>query len=327
MNRNLLVIAKSQHSAAPDVQSFIDELLMVPNCWGGSGTGRSRQFTSLKQTPEPAGGEASPLFFLKHAHDNLYVMLSKSVESKGFIRPMYLSVGPKFGIAMLGGPLGDFRVETFPVFHHWREQEQVAAPLHLRLEHAAELIAGLCLDGYFAIRTVLGANTREEQAEKMIDLRHRCDSALATSARVALLDTNSGRNSGDEINIGTRELFHKLPRVRIHGIEKPALPLGKKKIERERALARAAHAGDDHEFIARDCEREIFEVVLSSSVDRNRIPSVCHSAIRHVQLIAWRWQMAKCFARGAPVSPTDDGTPHRRPIVNDEPANKMVRRQ
>ncbi len=87
------------------------------------------------------------------------------------------------------------------------------------------------------------------------------------AARRALLDAHGGRKPLDQIDVGPRELFDKLPRVRVHRIEEAPLAFGEEQIEGERALARTAHAGDDDELVAGNGERKIFQIMLARSVD------------------------------------------------------------
>jgi len=71
----------------------------------------------------------------------------------------------------------------------------------------------------------------------MIDLGDGGHRAFAATPRVALLDADGWRYSRDQINIGPDELLDKLPGVGVHRIEKTPLAFGKKKIERQCALA------------------------------------------------------------------------------------------
>ena len=91
----------------------------------------------------------------------------------------------------------------------------------------------------------------------MINLRDGRHRALAAAAAVALLDADRRRNAGDEVHVRPRQLLDELPRIDVHRIEKPALAFGEQQVKRQRALARTADAGDDHELVARNGEREV----------------------------------------------------------------------
>ena len=136
------------------------------------------------------------------------------------------------------------------------------------------MIARLRFHRRLAGRTKLRAKPGEEQPDEMIDLRDGGHRALAAAARGALLNADRGGQAGDEVHIGPRHLLHELPRVGVHGIEEAALPLGENQIKGQRALARAAHAGDDDKFPARQVERDVFQVVLPRAEDADDLGNV-----------------------------------------------------
>jgi len=86
-------------------------------------------------------------------------------------------------------------------------------------------------------------------------------------------------------------LLDELPRVGVHRVEEPALPLREEQVKRQRTLAAAADPGDDDEFAARDFEREVLEIVLAGALDgddtsleRSRGNSVLHGRILSTRL-------------------------------------------
>lgn len=101
----------------------------------------------------------------------------------------------------------------------------------------------------------------------MVNFGDGGDGAFAAAARDALFDADGGWDSGDEIDIRAGHLLDELPGVDVHGIEEAALSLGEKEIEGQRAFARAAHPGDDHETIAGNVEGKVFEVVFARAVN------------------------------------------------------------
>ena len=88
-------------------------------------------------------------------------------------------------------------MESFPVSDHRREQQKISALLQFRTQLPPDLIAGLRLHGKLAIRTILRAEPREEQAQEMINLRHRRHGAFPTAARRALFDADGWRKAAD----------------------------------------------------------------------------------------------------------------------------------
>ena len=80
-----------------------------------------------------------------------------------------------------------------------------------------------------------------------------------------------GGNAGDQIDIRPGHLLDELPRIDVHRIQKTPLAFRENKIKRQRAFARAADAGDDHEFLARNLEREILQIMLARAMHRDDI--------------------------------------------------------
>ena len=208
-------------------------------------------------------------FAFQDANHDLDVVLAETIEPKPLRRVIHFSVRADFRVAVLGGPFRHIGVEPLPVADHRREEEQVSAAFELRLQTLAELIARLGLDRDLAIGAKLRSEPGEEQAQEVVDFGDGGDGALAPAPGRALLDADRRGQAGDQIHVRAGELFHKLPRVGIHGIEEATLALGEEQIEREGALARTAHARNDHELIPRDGEREILQVMLARPVNRN----------------------------------------------------------
>ena len=63
------------------------------------------------------------------------------------------------------------------------------------------------------------------------------------------------------------ELVEKLPRVRRKGFDVFALAFGVDRIESERRLAGTTDAGNHDQLVARNLQREIFEIVLTRAAD------------------------------------------------------------
>ena len=143
-------------------------------------------------------------------------------------------------------------MEAFSSLYHGREQQQIAATLPLGLQTASHFITSLRFDRDLTVRAMLRPESREQQAKEVKYLRDGGDRALAAAATGALLDAHRGRDAGDQIHVGPRQLLDELACIEIHRIEKTALAFGEQKIKRQRALARTAHARNDDKFVAGD---------------------------------------------------------------------------
>ncbi len=201
------------------------------------------------------------------AEDDLHVVLPETVESQALAGGVEAPVGPHLFVTVSGGPFGDVGMKTLTVLDDRCEKQQIAAGPDFGLESAAELIAGLGFDGDLAFGAELDAGSGEEEAEEMLDFGDGGDGAFAAAAGVALFDADRGGDAGDAVDVGSGELVDELTRVGAHGVEEAALAFGEEEIERERAFARTADAGDDDDAAARDAEREVLEIMLAGALD------------------------------------------------------------
>src|SRR5882672_1871693 len=103
------MIIQRQGSAVPDFESFVNEGLR----FGG------------RQRPVRAAGTCSTPF--QYANDDLDVMLAKTIQPKWLRGPINLSVGTKFDITVPSRPFSNIGMKPFAIFHHRREQQQVAS--------------------------------------------------------------------------------------------------------------------------------------------------------------------------------------------------------
>ena len=63
------------------------------------------------------------------------------------------------------------------------------------------------------------------------------------------------------------QALQKHPRVRGQALHVPPLTLGVKRVEHQARLARSRNAGDDNQAVARQIERDVFEVVGARAAD------------------------------------------------------------
>ena len=74
-------------------------------------------------------------------------------------------------------------------------------------------------------------------------------------------DRDGRRDAVDPVGVGLVELLEELAGVGREGLDVPPLPLGVERVERQRALARAADAGHDDQPVQRQVEVDPLEVV------------------------------------------------------------------
>src|SRR5207237_1047607 len=69
----------------------------------------------------------------------------------------------------------------------------------------------------------------------------------------------------DPVDVWAVHPIEEHARVRGQRLDVAPLPLGEERVEGERGLPGAGHAGDDREPVVRDLERDVLEVVLPGS--------------------------------------------------------------
>src|SRR5215831_4794274 len=189
-------------------------------------------------------------------------------------------------------------VKTFASFHQRREHLQGTA-FRGRLNLFYNGSRTLFFHRQITVGTELRSGFCEQEAQEMVNLSDRRDGRFAPATSDTLLDGNSRRQSAYQIDIWFFELLHELPCVRRHAVEKAALSLGKKNIERDGRLAGAAQPGDHHKLSPRDFQIDVFEIVLARAMNMNRTvrfwtserPERCRGSIRC--LVEWLFSRAQ----------------------------------
>ena len=76
-----------------------------------------------------------------------------------------------------------------------------------------------------------------------------------------------GLRPRDEIDVGLGHLPEKLPGEARQAFDVAPLPFGIQRVERQRALARAAHAGQANQLVARQNEVDVPQIMLAGPFD------------------------------------------------------------
>src|SRR6185369_13800581 len=105
------------------------------------------------------------------------------------------------------------------------------------------------------------------QLQVIVELRHRADRRARSPHRIGLVDGDRRRNAIDALDLRAVHAIEKLPRVRRERLDVTALPFRINRVEHERGLARARHAGDDDQLVRRQLEIEVLEIVLACAAD------------------------------------------------------------
>ena len=84
-------------------------------------------------------------------------------------------------------------------------------------------------------------------------------------AAALLLESNRWRKAVDRVHVGHGHLVKQTPGVGRHRFQVAALGLRVERPKRQRGLARARHAGEHHQRVARQLHVDVFQVVLAGS--------------------------------------------------------------
>ena len=184
------------------------------------------------------------------AYRQLDVVFPETVEPRPGGRRQSLAVDAQVVEPLAGGPLGKVGVVALSRDDHRAEQLDSTVPVPGK-QLSKDRGGALGIDGNPAVRTVLHSELDEQQAQKMMNLRQGGDGALASAAAGALFDRHGRGNAEDRIHVRAAGRLDELARVGVEGFQVAALPLCEQDVEGDRALAAAAHAGDDREPVAR----------------------------------------------------------------------------
>ncbi len=162
--------------------------------------------------------------------------------------------------------------------HHRREHHEARALLE-RHHVIDDLLGRLPGDRPPADVAVRLAHPRPQQAQVVVDLGHRADGRARVARGRLLVDRDGRRQALDRVDVGLVHLAEELARVRGQRLHVAALALGVDRVEGQRGLARARQAGDDHQGVARERDRDVPEVVLPRARDGYAVVA-CHRTVR-----------------------------------------------
>ncbi len=102
---------------------------------------------------------------------------------------------------------------------------------------------------------------REEEPQRVVDLRLRADRRARVADAVLLLERDGRRHGLDRVRVGAVETLEELPGVGREGLRVAPLAFGVERVEGEAGLARARNAGDHGHPADRDVDGDVPEVV------------------------------------------------------------------
>ena len=136
-----------------------------------------------------------------------------------------------------------------------------------------DVIHGVALHFPSAYGRECASDACEEQAQVFVDFR-RCPYRGAwVASRHLLFDGDGRRQSLDIVAFGFVHPSEKLPGICGEAFHIAALAFGIEGIECQRTFSASGKSGDDHEFVARDFNVDVLEVVYACAFDEY---GVCH---------------------------------------------------
>lgn len=218
--------------------------------------------------------DPGPFLLLQHHpvnHQvNVVLLVLFQVEVLRLLQEVDHPVHPHPGVALLQELGEELAVLSFPSPHQGGHEDG-PGPGGLGQEAVGDLAGGLLLNGAAALGAVGGSHPGEEEAEVVVDLRHRAHGGAGVVAG-GLLVNGDGR--GKPLNALHLRLVHhpqELPGVAGEAFHVTPLPLGVDGVKGQGALPRARDPGDDDELPPRELQADVFEVVLPCAPDDDAV--------------------------------------------------------
>src|SRR5438309_1125646 len=111
----------------------------------------------------------------------------------------------------------------------------------------------------------------EKNSQVIVNFSGRSDGRAGVRPGAALFDGNGRRQTLDEIDVGFFHLIKKLTGIGREALNVAALAFSIESIEGERGLSRSTQAGNDHQFLSRNLDTEILEIMLACSNDLDNL--------------------------------------------------------
>ena len=176
------------------------------------------------------------------------------------------AVHPAADIAGAAGVLEDLGVlPLLPPDHRGHHLD--AGGLGQGQDLVDDLVDGLLLDFLAADGAVGGAHPGPQQAEVVVDLRHRAHGGPGVLAGGLLVDGDGRGQAVDIVHVGLVHLAQEHPGIAGQALHIPALALGIDGVEGQGGLAGAGEARHDHQLVPGDGDVDILQIVGAGAFD------------------------------------------------------------
>ena len=152
---------------------------------------------------------------------------------------------------------------------HDRRKQVKPGPFALLDGPVDHLADGLTFDRQACCRRVGDADPGVEQAQVIVDFRHRAHGRARVLGRGFLLDGNRRGQPLDAVHIGLFHHFEELPGVGRKALDVAALTLRINSIESQRGFAGPRQPGDHHQLVSRQVDVDPTQVMLARPAHGN----------------------------------------------------------
>ncbi len=159
---------------------------------------------------------------------------------------------------------------SLPAAHH-RGQNHHLRPRRQGRNLFQDLLGRLLLDRRAALVALRRAEPGHQQAQMVVDFGDRGDRAPRILAPGPLINRHRRLQALDQVDVGPLQLMEKLPSVDGKALDILPLPFGIERVERQRAFARTAGAGDDDQPITGNIEIDVPEIVDPRAANPNHL--------------------------------------------------------
>ena len=190
------------------------------------------------------------------------------VERLEILNEHHFPVDAKAGIAVFADALNGFFVGPFLVRDD-RSENLDFAPVFVTEDRVGHRGGGIRMDGFVVFRAIRGPDSREKQAEVVIDFRDGADARTRVVGCALLVDRDSRGKTIDRVDVRLIETPEELAGVRGKGFDVTPLPFGEDRVESQRAFARPGDAGENREGSLGYFHGYVLEVILAGPFDEN----------------------------------------------------------
>ena len=161
--------------------------------------------------------------YLEPVHHHFDIVVAVAVKLHAGKQLFNFAVNTGIEIALTAETLKELPIVALSVFHHRRHDVQLVSAValenqveNLLLAVVHHLLSGNVGKGF--------SGTGVKQAEEVVDFGRRADGRARIFVRRLLLDTDHGRQAGNLIHVGTREIAQKIAGISRKGLDVAALP-------------------------------------------------------------------------------------------------------